>query len=77
MKTSDGKSLSGLNFTFSITDDFSEIGSLTWEKMEKMKKFIYWGDGYWRGIDSLGRISQFYTWQMICKISEKLSRGKQ
>ena len=40
------------------------------------KKFKYWGDGYWRSVDSLGRVSQFYTWQMICKISDKLNKGK-
>lgn len=39
------------------------------------KKFIYWGLGYWRSFDSLGRISGFYTWRQIQMWDEKLRKS--
>jgi len=39
----------------------------------KMKKkvFKYWGNGYWRSRDKLGRVSGFYTWRQIIMFHNK------
>ena len=39
-------------------------------------KFKYFGLGYWRGVDSLGRTSGFYTWKMLWKRYDKLNKRK-
>ena len=35
-------------------------------------KFKYFGMGYWRGVDKLGRTSGFYTWKMLWKRYDKI-----
>lgn len=36
-------------------------------------KFKYYAYGYWRGVDSLGRTSGFYTWKMLWKRYDKMN----
>jgi hypothetical protein len=45
--------------------------------MTKKPKFKYFGFGLWRGIDSLGRVSKFYSWAELWKRYDKLSKQKE
>jgi uncharacterized membrane protein len=39
--------------------------------MKKKIRFKYFGFGLWRGVDSLGRTSKFYSWDGLWKRYDK------